>query len=271
LPASDADAWFVAGSAKYQEVLQSKDVEEALNAERATWRGLQLCPDTPANHFRREQTRGVLFLDSLRRKMGDDAFLELMRDYFAANTTKTVTAQSFLDKAGAQLTSIDPPAGPAYLAHDIWRRLASAVIVYGTLRDAGANRYAAEELQRQFLDLYQSEVPIYKDFEVTDDLLRHRDIVFVGRPEANSALAAWAGKLHLDYDGAAFRINGDAHADEREALILAVENPLDASHMVLVIAGNDALSTVKAENADLSADQYMIFKDGGSPAKGFIH
>ncbi len=32
--------------------------------------------------------------------MGDDAFLKLMSDYFAANTTKTVTAQSFLDKAG---------------------------------------------------------------------------------------------------------------------------------------------------------------------------
>jgi hypothetical protein len=212
----------------------------------------------------------VLFLDSLRRKMGDDAFLKLMRDYFAANTTKTVTAQSFLDKAGAQLTSIDPPPGPAYLTHDVWRRLGSAVIVYGTLRDAGANPYAAERLQRRFLDSYESEVPIYKDFEVSDELLRHRDVVFVGRPEANSALALWAGKLHLDYQGAAFTIDGGAHADEREALILAAENPLDASHMVLVLAGNDALSTVKAEGADLPADQYMIFRDGASPMRGFI-
>jgi hypothetical protein len=270
LPASDADTWFVAGSAKYEQVLQSTDVDEALNAERATWRGLQLCPDTPANHFRREQIRGVLFLDSLRRKMGDAAFLKLMGDYFATNTTKTATAQSFLDKAGTQLTSVDPTPGPAYLTQDIWRRLASAVIVYGTLRDAGANRYAAEELQRRFLNSYESEVPVYKDFEVTDNLLRHRDVVFVGRPEANSALAACAGKLHLDYHGAAFTINGDAHADERDALILAAENPLDPSHMVLVIAGNDALSTVKAEGAELSADQYIIFRDGGSPTKGFI-
>ena len=49
-----------------------------------------------------EEAKGVLFLDSLRRKMGDDAFLKLMADYFAANTTKTVTAQSFLDKAGVR-------------------------------------------------------------------------------------------------------------------------------------------------------------------------
>jgi hypothetical protein len=270
LPASDADTWFVAGSAKYQQVLQSKDVEEALNAQRATWRGLEMSPDTPANHFRREQTRGVLFLDSLRVKMGDDAFLKLMRDYFVAYSTKTVTAQSFLDKADAHLQSTDPPPGPAYLVHDIWRRLASAVVVYGTLRDAGANRYAAEQMQRRFLDFYQSEVPVYKDFAVTDDLLRHHDVVFIGRPEANSALALWAGKLHLDYQGAAFTLNGVAHASEREALILAAENPLDASHMVLVVGGNDALSTVKAEGAELYADQYVIFRDGGPPTKGFI-
>ena len=273
LPASDADAWFVAGSAQYRYELQSKDPEEAVDAERATWRGLDVSPDTPANHFRREQTRGVLFLDSLRHKMGDDAFFKLMDDYFAANTTKTVPAQSFLAKAGVSLNAadqIDPPEGPAYLTNDIWRRLASAAIVYGTLRDAGANRYAAEQIQGRFLDRYESRVPIYKDFEATDDLLRHRDVVFVGRPEANSALAAWAGKVGLDYQGAAFKIDGQAHASEREGLILASTNPLDAAHMVLIVAGNDALSTVKSEKADLSRDEYVIVKDGDKPSEGFI-
>ena len=76
--------------------------------------------------------------------------------------------------------------------------MASAVIVYGTVREAGANRYAAEQMQDRFLDRYESRVPIYKDFEATDDLLRHRDVVFVGRPEANSALALWSGRLGLD-------------------------------------------------------------------------
>ena len=202
--------------------------------------------------------------------MGDDAFLKLMSDYFAANTTKTVTAQSFLDQAGAKIDVIDPPDGPAYLTRDIWRKLASSVIVYGTVRDAGTNRYAAEQMQNRFLDRYESRVPIYKDFEVTDDLLRHHDVVFVGRPESNSALARWSERLGLDYPGAAFKINGKVHASEREALILAARNPLDATHMVLVVAGNDALSTVKAQKADLSADEYVIFRDGDQPIKGFI-
>jgi len=270
LPASDADTWFVAGSARYRYALLAKDPEEALNAARATWRGLGLSPDTPANHFRREQTRGVLFLDSLRRKMGDDAFLKLMNDYFAANTTKTVTAQSFLDQAGATLNPIEAPEGPAYLASDIWRRLASAVIVYGTLREAGANRYAAEQMQSHFLDGYESRVPIYKDFEATDELLRHRDVVFVGRPEANSALALWYEKLGLSYEAAAFKIDGKVHASEREGLILAAKNPLDAAHMVLIVAGNSALSTVKCQKADLPADEYVIVGNGEKPIQGFF-
>ena len=192
-----------------------------------------------------------------------------MSDYFAANTTKTVTAQSFLDRAGAKIDVIDPPDGPAYLTRDIWGKLASLVIVYGTVRDAGANRYAAEQMQNRFLDRYESQAPIYKDFEVTDDLLRHHEVVFIGRPESNSALAHWSERLGLDYLGAAFKINGKVHASEREALILAAQNPLDATRMVLVVAGNDALSTVKAQKADLSADEYVIFRDGDPPIKGF--
>jgi len=270
LPATDADTWFVAGSAAYKRVLESKDMEEALDAQRATWRGLELIPDTPANHFQRERAKGVLFLDSLRVKMGDAAFLKLMADYFAANTTKTVTSQSFLDRAGARIDAIDPPDGPAYLTRDIWGKLASSVIVYGTLRDAGSNRYAAEQIQTRFLNRYESRVPIYKDFEVNDDLLRHHEVIFIGRPGSNSALAHWSEKLGLNYEGAAFRINGQSYASERDGLILAARNPLDATHMVLVVAGNDALSTVKAQKADLSADEYVVFRDGDQPIKGFI-
>ncbi len=275
LPASDSDTWFVAGSAEYQRVLQSQDVDDAMNAQRAVWRSLKARADSPLDQYRREQSKGVLFLDSLRVKMGDDAFLGMMRDYFAANTTKTVTAESFLEKAGlnrslAHVDDIDPPDGPMYLINDIWRRLPAAIIVYGTLRDAGANRYAAEQWQHNFLNDYESQVPIYKDFAVSDDLLRDHDVVFVGRPESNSALASWSAKLGLDYQGAAFKINNEVHASEREALILAAENPLDAAHMVLVAAGNDALSTMKAQGADLTSDEYMIFRDGESPVKGFV-
>ncbi len=269
LPASDADIWFVGGAATYCRILESEDVEKSMSAQRARYRGLKLGPENAMTRVELEQAKGVLFLDSLRLKLGDEAFLKLMTGYFAANTTKSVTAQSFLDQAGVPFEFTEPADGPAYLTSDIARRLASAVIVYGTVREAGANRYAAEQMQARFLDGYESQVAIYKDFEVSDDLLRNRDVVFVGRPETNSALAAWAEKLGLSYQGAGFRIDGDVHASEREALVYAAKNPLDASHMVIAIAGNDALRTVKASRLEAPAE-YVLLDDGNPPRNGFI-
>jgi hypothetical protein len=264
LPASEADTWFAAGSVAYLDVLSSDDVEKAVKARQIAYRGLKLAADNPINRFRTEEAKGVLFLDGLRRKIGDDAFLKLMAEYFTANTTKTVTAQSFLEKAGIPFEFKDPEDGPAYLVGDIGRRLGSAVLVYGTLREAGANRYAAEQLQTHYLDQFESEVPIYKDFEVSDDLLQHRDVIFVGRPESNSALAAWSAKIGLDYTAGAFKIENTVHAAERDALTFAARNPLDASHMVLVLAGNDALRTVKLAKSGGAREQaeYVITGDG---------
>jgi hypothetical protein len=137
------------------------------------------------------------------------------------------------------------------------------------VREAGANRYAAEQMQARFLNRYESSVPVYKDFEASDELLRDRDVVFVGRPEANSALAAWAGKLGLKYQGASFQMDGEVHASEREGLVFAARNPLNAAHMVLVAAGNDALRTVKASRLEAQAE-YVLLDDGNPPRNGFI-
>ena len=147
----------------------------------------------------------------------------LMSSYFADNTTQD-RDRAELPRQGRRAFEFTEPAdGPAYAVSDIGRRLGTAVLVYGTQREAGANRYAAEQLQAQYLNQFESQVPIYKDFEVTDDLLAHKDVIFVGRPEANTALAAWAKQINLDYQGAIFKIENQTHAGEREALTLGRE------------------------------------------------
>ncbi len=243
LPASDADTWFVAGSAEYYRLLQSKDVATAVEAERIRYRGMK------EDRFRIEEIKGELFLDALRLNMGDEPFLKLMSDYFAANTTKTVTAQSFLDAAKTPFALADPGEGPAYLPEDIHDRLSTAVIVYGTAREAGANRYTAELLQTRCRDRYQRDVPIYKDFEATDAVLAHKDVIFIGRPETNSALAAWKEKIGLDYQAAVFKIDGKTYASERTALVFASRNPLDPTRMTVVYAGNSPLETARSLTA----------------------
>jgi hypothetical protein len=268
VPAAESDTWFAAGSTAYRDLLESGDLDKALEARRIQYRGLKLAPDNAMNRFRIEETKGVLFLDWLRRKQGDDQFFNLLSAWFAENTTKTVSAQSFLDKAGVPFEFTEPADGPAYLVGDIGRRLGTAVLVYGTQREAGANRYAAEQLQAQYLNQFESQVPIYKDFEVSDELLAHKDVVFVGRPEANTALAAWAKQIDLDYQAGVFKIDNQTHAGEREALTYAARNPLDPSHMVLVLAGNDALRTVKLATGGNRFEQspYVITGESRPPA-----
>ena len=262
LPASDADTWFVAGSAAYYRLLGSKDFEQALEAERIRYRGLKLAADNGQTRFQREQIKGALFLDQLRRKIGDDAFFKLMEDYFAANRTMTVTAQSFLDKAGIAFDFTDPGDGPAYLPDDIAHRLSSAVIVYGTVAEAGTNRFAAEQLQNRYRDNAQVNVAILKDFEVSDGDLKHKDVIFVGRPATNSALAGWAAQIGLHYDAAMFQKDGETYASERNSLVMAAANPLDPAHMVLLVAGNDPLHTVEALRLGDWQSPSVVLRDG---------
>ncbi len=276
LPATEADTWFVSGSAAYYEDLSSKSIPNAMAAHWAEYRALSLVADpTARQRFELETAKGVLFLDQLRHTLGDDRFFNLMSSFFTAHKTQTVTAQSFLDAAGVQFSLPPDPGGAVccemYVASDIRDRLGSALLVYGTLSDAGANRYAAEQLQRGFFRFLEHAVPIAKDFEISDDELRTHDVIFVGRPETNSALAAWQSKIGLESSDGLFRIDGRDHASETEALVFAAANPLDAHRMMLVVAGNSALETVLLTRTPGWDDtQYSIFDSGKEVASGFV-
>lgn len=299
LPAADGDVWLSAGSAAYHAVLSDPEWEKALEAHRTLYLESALQNDQPvlriASQTRSRQwfqiaaNKGVLLLDALRRQLGDDRFFELMTAFFSAHTTKTVGSAAFLDaveKSGGApvrssfagwLESAGPfdngpgarSAGAAYLTASLLGRLNSAVLVYGTTREAGANRYAAEVFQRRCLDWYEREVPILKDFELTEDDLRFRDLIYIGRPETNRALADVAGKIGLAYEGALFRMNEEAHASADEALIVAAANPLDRSRMILVVAGNSPLETVRAASASLERCEYAIYNLGKRVTCGF--
>lgn len=295
LPASDADLWLSAGSAAYYRALTSDDPNARLDMLRAQYRGAALNGDAPLSRatpdanssgwFRVVNGKGALLLAALRADLGDEKFFALMKSWFDANTTTRATTASFRaaaeKSAGKPLGEFfnrwlnnpglpDDKGGPAYLAGDITRNMGTALIVYGTQQDAGANRFAAEQFQKEALDWFESAAPIRKDFELTEEDLRTHDIVFIGRPEANSALAAIADKIvGLDYKNAAFRIEGTDHASEYEALQLAGANPLNPKRMVLVIAGNSALETVKAVS-NLGHQQYAVYRSGKETGAGIV-
>ena len=294
LPTLDSELWLSAGSSAYYWVLGAEDWERQLEAHRARFLAAASEGDQPLRSLTSDLTtarwyllaahKGALLFDALRRGLGDDRFFSLMKDFFAAHTARIATSQAFLaavDKAAGKSmqsffsTWLDNKGLPgdtgktACLIDLLPERLRSALLVYGTVQEAGANRYAAEQFQRRFLDWFESEVPIRKDFETSQEDLQFHDIIFVGRPETNSALAAWKDRLGLNYQAAVFRVDGLEHASEKEALLLAAPNPLDRARMVLVVAGNSALETVRLASASLEGSEYAVYRDGQRTASGF--
>jgi len=117
--------------------------------------------------------------------------------------------------------------------------------------------------------MYESAAPIKKDFEVSDSDLENHDVLFVGRPDTNSALAARVRLIGLEYDGAVFHVAGKDHSSENEALVWAAMNPDEHTHMVLVAAGNSPLSTVLAARAGLGRGQYQVIESGRAVESGY--
>jgi Phospholipase B len=285
LPASDADNWLTAGSAAYHGDLESDDLERALDVRRTAFRNAFLADPDDRQRYRMAMDRGALLLDALRRELGDDKFLDMMARFFAANTTKAVSTAQFIEAAGERergfieswLHARDLPGdlgGPAYMLseyHGMAPAIGRTIIVYGTVLDAGANRYAAEQLQQRLMGWYESEPPVRKDFELSEDDLRSHNVILVGRPETNSALARVAKRLRLDYSGAVFRIAGAQYASERDSLALAANNPLNPHRAVLVLAGNSALETVRlAQTLSFPNVEYAVYDFGKETASGFL-
>lgn len=284
LPASESDMWLAAGAAAYYQDLESRDLEKAVEARRAAFGIASHSGNDERETFRMAENKGALLLDALRGKMGDDRFLSFMRGFFDQHAMQQMSAEEFEKAAGDAMRPLftewlaQPglPGGdakPIYLAANFHRMggpVANTMIVYGTVMEAGANRYAAEQLQKRLLDWYEDSAPIRKDFEVTDDDLRAHNIIFVGRPETNSALAAIAGRIGLAYDGAQFRIGGKTHASEYESLIYAAANPLDLDRMVLVLGGNSPLETVRVVKKDFERVEYAVYDAGKLEDSGFV-
>jgi hypothetical protein len=231
------------------------------------------------------RSKGALLLNALRAKIGDEKFFALMRAFYDGHSGKTASSAEFRVAAersfGHPLTDLfsewlDRTGLPGGLSNARYPalmggHLASAMIVYGTAGEAGSNRYAAEQVQQRFLNWLEHEIPIRKDFEVTDAELKAHDIVFVGRPETNSALAAWSAKIGLSYEGSGFRIEGKDYFSEYDSLVIARVNPLNAKRLVVVLAGNTALQTVKIVNSfPPEGAEFTVYHNGQSVSSGFM-
>jgi hypothetical protein len=294
IPATDSDRWLIDGGAAYHRALASTRPNE-IDALRAGYSfAAAIAGETPLRKIKPDlrseewaamsASKGALLLDALHQRLGDDKFFELMRSFYQQHAGKPVTSAEFqqaAEQAGGHplgdffslwLDGAGLPGGlsNARVPNSIGAHLDSALIVYGTVREAGSNRYAAEQIQQKFINWLEHEIPVRKDFEMTDADLQSHDVIFVGRPDTNSALSAWKAKLGLQYEGGAFHVDNEDYASEYDGLVIAGVNPLDPKRLAIVMAGNTALETVKMVNSfPPRGAEFTVYENAREVASGF--
>jgi hypothetical protein len=203
--------------------------------------------------------KGVLLLAALREKLGNEPFLKLMDDFGRAHAGEHVSTDMFRKRAEELAkgdlkgffttwvteTSLPVDPGGGYWSIDSFEaEPEKALIVAGTVKEADAQREAAEHLRRGIASRwYNLQVPIKLDTEVSDGDLSSHHILLIGRPDSNAVAARLAGALPVKFAAASFICRDEPYAHPATAVIAAGPNPLDRRYEVVLFAGLSAEAT----------------------------
>jgi len=210
--------------------------------------------------------KGVLLLAALRGELGSDAFASIMDEFGRAHAGQPTSTSDFLAAAervapkraggrnlgglfGAWIESDATQMAPAgcWGIESFEFEPDKAMIIYGTRAESQATREAAELLQRKILRRGSNVlVPLKADSEATDDELRNRHLLLVGRPAVNSVTARCAKSLAVRFDEGSFSLRGEKYAHADSAIVVAGDSTFSPRWSVVVYAGLGARATRRA-------------------------
>src|SRR5262249_55070016 len=123
----------------------------------------------------------------------------------------------------------------------------NTVIVHGTLDDEAGNREAATLLAERIRVHWSNlSVPVIADRDATDEKLKGKHLLLVGRPSTNSVSARFAKSVPVTFTPGTFTGKGKLHAHADSAVAAAGTSPLDGRYSVVIVAGLNAASTYHA-------------------------
>lgn len=205
--------------------------------------------------------KGVLLLAELRKTMGAKTFDPMMDEFGRAHAGKPATTAEFRALCAAKdkdnalnrwyapwLDETGLPTGdhgPAWSVDAFDCEPDKALIVYGTVGDAHAQREAATILQDKIARRWGNyTVEIKGDRDVTPDDLQSRHLLVIGRPRTNSVAATFAKSLPVAFGPGSFRVGDATYAHPGSAIVAAGANPASpARHSLVIFAGLSAEST----------------------------
>ncbi|MFO0909249.1 MAG: C45 family autoproteolytic acyltransferase/hydrolase [Isosphaeraceae bacterium] len=206
--------------------------------------------------------KGTLLLDALRHEIGDRPFVTLMDRFGREHAGKPVSTAEFRDAAIAAAPSgtrdLNPwfdrwltqtglprePEGGFWSVDTFEADLDRTLIVYGTLREADAQREAAQRLQR-FIQRKWSNVavPILSDRDASPSELEGKHLLLVGRPASNTVTARLVSQLPVRFEAGSFVLRGETYGHPLTSLIVAGPKPGDPRSEIVVFAGLSAEAT----------------------------
>lgn len=209
--------------------------------------------------------KGTMYLDALRGEIGPERFDRLMDDFGTAHAGREVSTDeffNFLTESGVADVRrsanrwLDGRVEDDLLQANPWAvdsfedEPTEALIVYGTLADKAAQRESAELLQKNIAARWCNViVPAKADADVTDEELKSRHILLIGRPATNAVAGRFADKMSVQFGPASFALGGESYAHPGSAILFACENPMTPRYSLVVYAGLSADATWHAVQA----------------------
>lgn len=145
------------------------------------------------------------------------------------------------------------------------------LIVYGTSRQAEANRTLAERWQRTVADAYVEILPpLVKDCELDDERAAGHDLMVLGSAPDNAWLERHAGGLPVELGRNLFRWRGRTYAEPDDGLVLVLANPLDPDRVLYLVIANSALQLHRmTESYRRDLPQWARFEGGVVVERGW--
>ncbi len=281
LPKSDADLWLTTAFADYERIVAQERQMKVVDEEKITlamyahWIKYRMAiqrlgKDIPLNSYQsnpRENDgydlaagKGVLVMAALRKELGAKSFDDVMDQFGRAYAGKEVTTAEFqehLEKStGKNLGSFfqqhvlgakkNGASKPVWSIFGWDKSIEQTLIIYGTQAEAAANREAAQRLQNVVARRWGNYRPAIKaDVDVTESEIKDKNLLLIGRPEANTLVSKIQGQLPVKFGHRSFEVQGTTYASELSGAIVAGAHPHHLQRCMVVFAVLSAESTWK--------------------------
>jgi len=231
--------------------------------------------------------KGFWVLHDLRLHLGDEQFEEAMESFGKQYGGKTATVEQFrkaIEKPGKDKSrartledwtaskGLPNTAGGTFTIQSFYSELEQTLIVYGAGEESAANHEAAEALQKAII-IHSSNltVPIKADKDVTEEDLKTRHLLLIGRPDCNALVEKYRAKLPIQFGARSFVVREESYASPGSGVIVAADNPVNPRYSMVVIAGLSADATLRAvprllHNEGRSAEVFVLPKSGPNKA-----